>query len=67
MEYSSDQLEIKLGNIYKLVVGVSHRVRELNEGQNPLIETRDKDSVNIASEELMRGKIKIIEDPAEQE
>jgi DNA-directed RNA polymerase subunit K/omega len=50
-----------------LVVGVSHRVRELNEGQNPLIETRDKNSVNIASEELMRGKIKIIEDPAEQE
>ncbi len=54
---SFEDLLNKTDSIYKLTVLAAKRASELNAGAQKLIETRDKDSVIIALEEIAEGKI----------
>ncbi len=43
------------------------RVRELVRGQKPLFETRERNYIKIASEELRRGLIELVPDEEQAE
>jgi len=47
----------KIPNDYILTILVSRRINELARGSRPLIETKLKDPIEIAFEELRLGKI----------
>ena len=48
------------GGSFKLTALLQKRVRELVRGQRPLYETRERDYVEIALEELKRGLITLV-------
>ena len=54
---SFEDLLNKTNSIYKLTVLAAKRASELNAGAPKLIETRNKDSVIVALEEIAEGKI----------
>jgi DNA-directed RNA polymerase subunit K/omega len=55
----------QVGGSFKLTALLQKRVRELVRGQKPLFETRERNYIKIASEELERGLIDLV--PEEQE
>ncbi len=52
----------QVGGSFRLTALLQKRVRELVRGQKPLFETRDRNYVRIASEELERGLIELVPD-----
>lgn len=54
---SSDGLLDKVDSKYTLVVAIAKRARQLVDGEEPKIETRQKKPVSIAIEEVKAGKI----------
>jgi DNA-directed RNA polymerase omega subunit len=48
------------GGKYALVMGVTRRARQLNDGARPLVEQTALNTVATAIEELAQGRIKII-------
>ncbi|MFH1097176.1 MAG: DNA-directed RNA polymerase subunit omega [Candidatus Desantisbacteria bacterium] len=44
---------------YKLAIVLSRRVLQLQQGSYPLIETREKNPIAIALEEMAQGKITV--------
>ena len=63
MRYPSiDQLAAKTQSKYKLVVGAAKRAKELNAGDEPLISNpRSKKNLGIALEEIVEGKLKVVD------
>ena len=58
MEQSLPQELVKqVGGSFRLTALLQKRVRELVRGQKPLFETRERNYIKIASEELKRGLI----------
>ena len=55
----------QVGGSFKLTALLQKRVRELVRGQKPLYETRERDYIRIASEELERGLIELVPDEEE--
>lgn len=51
----------KSKNRYELVNIISKRARQLNGGQEPMVETEEKAEVTVASEEFYEGKFQISE------
>ena len=49
------------GSFHKTAL-LQKRVRELVRGQKPLFETRERNFIKIASEELKRGLIELVAD-----
>lgn len=47
---------------FRLTALLQKRVRELVRGQRPLFETRERNYIRIASEELRRGLIELVPD-----
>jgi DNA-directed RNA polymerase subunit K/omega len=66
-----DSLPLKLvrqvGGSFRLTALLQKRVRELVRGQKPLFETRDRNYIKIASEELERGLIELVPDDEERQ
>jgi DNA-directed RNA polymerase subunit K/omega len=63
MERSLPQeLVSQVGGSFKLTALLQKRVRELVRGQRPLFETRERNYIRIASEELRRGLIELVPD-----
>ena len=63
MEQSLPQELVKqVGGSFRLTALLQTRVRELVRGQRPLFETRERNYVKIASEELRRGLIEVVAD-----
>ena len=56
------QLVRQVGGSFQLTALLQKRVRELVRGQKPLFETRDRNYVRIAAEELSRGLIELVPD-----
>ena len=52
----------QVGGSFKLTALLQKRVRELVRGQKPLFETRDRNYVRVAAEELERGLIELVPD-----
>ena len=59
------QLVRQVGGSFKLTALLQKRVRELVRGQKPLFETRERNYIRIAAEELERGLIQLV--PEEDE
>ena len=59
------QLVRQVGGSFKLTALLQKRVRELVRGQKPLFETRERNYIKIAAEELQRGLIQLV--PEEEE
>jgi len=63
MEQSLPQELVKqVGGSFRLTALLQKRVRELVRGQRPLFETRERNYIKIASEELKRGLIELVVD-----
>ena len=50
---------------FRLTALLQKRVRELVRGQRPLFETRERNYIKIAAEELDRGLIELVPDEEE--
>jgi DNA-directed RNA polymerase subunit K/omega len=59
------QLVKAVGGSFKLTALLQKRVRELVRGQKPLFETRERNYIKIALEEMERGLIELV--PEEEE
>ena len=56
------ELVKQVGGSFRLTALLQKRVRELVRGQRPLFETRERNYIKIASEELQRGLIELVPD-----
>ena len=56
------ELVKQVGGSFRLTALLQKRVRELVRGQRPLFETRERNYVKIASEEMRRGLIELVAD-----
>ena len=56
-ELMDHKVNPKIGSKFELVTMVAKRARQLNDGQEPLIETDSKKPVTIALQEIKAGKI----------
>ncbi len=54
------ELVKQVGGSFRLTALLQKRVRELVRGQRPLFETRERNYIKIASEELRRGLIELV-------
>ena len=52
---------------FELTALLQKRVRELVRGQKPLFETRERNYIKIASEELERGLIQLVPDEEQED
>lgn len=52
----------QVGGSFRLTALLQRRVRELVRGQKPLYETRERNYIKIAAEELERGLIELVPD-----
>ncbi len=55
------QLLTKVDNRFKLVIATSKRARQIAEGYEILVKTNDEAPVSIAADEIMAGKIAVVE------
>ena len=68
MEESLPQELVKqVGGSFELTALLQKRVRELVRGQRPLFETRERNYIKIASEEMKKGLIELVPDEEQQE
>jgi DNA-directed RNA polymerase subunit K/omega len=61
------QLVRQVGGSFKLTALLQKRVRELVRGQKPLFETRERNYIKVAAEEMRRGLITLVPDDDEPE
>lgn len=47
---------------YSIVMATAKRARQINSGDEPMVEARGKKALSVAVEELNEGKIKILND-----
>ena len=59
------ELVKQVGGSFRLTALLQKRVRELVRGQRPLFETRERNYIKIASEEMRRGLIELVPDEDE--
>ena len=56
----------QVGGSFELTALLQKRVRELVRGQRALYETRERNYIRIAAEELRRGLIQLVPDEEEK-
>jgi DNA-directed RNA polymerase subunit K/omega len=61
------QLVHQVCGSFELTSLLQKRVRELVRGQKPLYETRERNYIRIAAEELRRGLIQLVADEEQQD
>lgn len=61
------QLVRQVGGSFRKTALLQKRVRELVRGQKPLFETRERNHIKVASEEMERGLIELVADEDEHE
>jgi len=68
MEQSLPQELVKqVAGSFRLTTLLQKRVRELVRGQKPLFETRERNLITIAHEEMKRGLIDLVPDEEQNE
>jgi len=68
MEPTLPQRLVKqVGGSFERTALLQKRVRELVRGQKPLFETRERNYIRIASEEMERGLIELVPDEESRE
>ena len=66
MDTLPQRLVRQVGGSFRLTALLQKRVRELVLGQKPLFETRERNYIRIAAEELRRGLIDLVPDEEER-
>lgn len=61
------QLVHQVAGSFEMTALLQKRVRELVRGQKPLFETRERNYIKIASEEIQRGLIQLVPDEEQQD
>ncbi len=61
------QLVHQVCGSFEITALLQKRVRELVRGQKPLYETRERNYIKIASEEVRRGLIQLVADQEQQD
>lgn len=57
---SGDEVESKVISRYSMVIAVAKRTKELREGAPKLVESKSKNLITIAMEEIAAGKVKVV-------
>ena len=60
------QLTRQVGGSFELTALLQKRVRELVRGDRPLYETRERNYIKVAAEELSRGLIELVPDTEDE-
>ncbi len=60
-----DQLAQKFGGRYKLTVLIQKRLKEIVKGAQKLVDTEDRNLINLVLEEIRQGKVNFEEYAAE--
>ena len=61
------QLVRQVAGSFEMTSLLQKRVRELVRGQKPLYETRERNYIKIASEEIRRGLIQLVADEEQRD
>ena len=61
------QLVHQVQGSFEITALLQKRVRELVRGQKPLFETRERNYIKIASDEIRRGLIQLVADEEQQD
>ncbi len=61
------QLVHQVCGSFELTALLQKRVRELVRGQKPLYETRERNYIKVASEEVRRGLIQLVPDEEQED
>jgi DNA-directed RNA polymerase subunit omega len=62
-----DSIIHQVGGRFKFTALVQHRVRELMDGARPLVERNGRTDFEVAVEEVVEGKIALVEAGSEEE
>lgn len=57
---SGDELEKRVGSKYALVMAVAKRAKQLREGAPRLVESKSRNPITVALEEIAAGKVKVV-------
>ena len=60
VDRSGDKVEGKVTSRYSLVIAVSKRAKQLREGAPRLVESKSKNHITIALEEIAAGKVEVV-------
>lgn len=52
--------DLQIDSRFRLVMAAAHRVRQINSGAKPLVDTRYHKNTSTALDEILRGKVDII-------
>lgn len=66
-EYTTNELKTKIDDVYELVLTLSKRARELNEGAAKLTSFDHYNNLTIATHEVMEGLLKPARKPNEED
>ena len=60
------ELLTKADNRYELVIATARRARQIAAGDEPLTSVKETSPVTLAANEISEGKVKIVEEPEEE-
>ncbi len=61
------ELLTKAANRYELVIATARRARQIASGDEPKTDVKETSPVTLAANEIAEGKVKIIEEPEDEE
>ena len=62
VEPNTTELLKKVSNGFELSMVIAKRARQIQDGKDPMIDTKEKSSITIASLEFIEDKYKVIEE-----
>ncbi len=60
------ELLTKAANRYELVIATARRARQIAAGDEPKTEVKETSPVTLAANEIAEGKVKIVEEPDDE-
>ena len=60
------ELLTKANNRYELVIATARRARQIAAGDEPMTDVKETSPVTLAANEIAEGKVKIVEEPEDE-
>ena len=57
----------RAANRYELVIATARRARQIAAGAEPMTDVKETSPVTLAANEISEGKVKIVEEPEDEE
>ena len=67
VKLSKEKLEEQVDSVYRLVLIVAQRAKQLGKGSKPLVRTESKKPSTVALEEMLAGKLGYEDDSAKHD